>query len=89
MFHVSCINQTYKFFKRPTDAIGFVNVILLHSYQRHVSATHVISTHYNCICILVLIALRWPYKWPKRVADYYVITLQSKIPVNVSKNIKT
>jgi hypothetical protein len=31
----------------------------------------VTSTHYNCVYILVLIALRWPYKWPKHVADYY------------------
>jgi len=30
-----------KFIKRPTNALGFMNVILLHSYHRHISATHV------------------------------------------------
>jgi len=30
-----------KYLKKPTNALGFMNVILLHTYHRHVSATHV------------------------------------------------
>jgi len=29
-----------KFFSGPTNTLGFMNVILLHSNHRHVSATH-------------------------------------------------
>jgi len=30
-----------KFIKRPTNALGFMNIILLHSNHRHILATHV------------------------------------------------
>jgi len=34
-----------------------------------------ISTHYYCICILVLITLKWRHEWPKHVDDYDVIKI--------------
>jgi len=32
----------------------------------------VVSTCYNCICILSLPPRGWPYEWPKHVGDRYV-----------------
>jgi hypothetical protein len=34
-------SSTQNLLRGPTDAFGYMNVILLHSDQRHVSATHV------------------------------------------------
>jgi len=39
-FHVSCVNQMHTFFKRPTNVLECMNVTVLHSNRRHVSATH-------------------------------------------------
>jgi hypothetical protein len=42
MFHVACINHMYNFLLgKTTNALGHVNVILLHGNHRHVSVTHV------------------------------------------------
>jgi hypothetical protein len=41
MFHVPCINPNIKFFKRSTNALECMNVILLHSNHQHVLTTHV------------------------------------------------
>jgi hypothetical protein len=41
MFHVSCSNQMFISLKTATNAVECMNVTLLHSKQRHVSATHV------------------------------------------------
>jgi len=41
MFHVTCINQMYNL-KKLTNALGCMNVILLHSKHQHDSATHFI-----------------------------------------------
>jgi len=38
LFHVLCINQTYKFF---LNRLGYMNVLLLHSNLWHVSTIHV------------------------------------------------
>jgi len=42
MFHVAGINQMHTFFlkKGPTYALGFTNVILLHSSHQYVAGTH-------------------------------------------------
>jgi len=34
--------RAIKFIKRPTNTLGFVNVMLLHSDHRHISANHVV-----------------------------------------------
>jgi hypothetical protein len=39
--YIIYILQKQNLLRGPTDALGFINVILLHSDQRHVSATHV------------------------------------------------
>jgi len=39
--YVSCVDPLYKFLKRPTNALEFTNVSLLHRNHRHVAATHV------------------------------------------------
>jgi hypothetical protein len=68
MFHVLWINQMYKFFlKSPTNALGYMNVILLRS-NHHVAATHAYTQrggnrNSNTVislqsCMLVLASLR-------------------------------
>lgn len=42
MFHVPCISYMHEIcYIRPTNALGFMNVRLLHSDHRHVSAPYV------------------------------------------------
>ena len=38
MFHVACVDQLHKIYE---NALGFMDVNLLYSNQRHVSATRV------------------------------------------------
>ena len=44
----SCINRCIFFKKRPTNALPCMNVILLYSNHRHVSATHMDETFIHC-----------------------------------------
>jgi hypothetical protein len=50
-----------------------MNVSLLHSNHRHVSAIHV----------AVFRVVFSPREWPKHVGDYYVIKLHSYIQVHL------
>jgi hypothetical protein len=41
IFHVACTDKMCNVLLEPTNSVGMMNVILLHSNHRHVSATHV------------------------------------------------
>ena len=69
MFQVQWINRTHKSFKKiKKNALGCMNVILLHGSRRYVSAIHVSiirvlrtriqRTHYNFKCISILATLK-------------------------------
>jgi len=72
--------------KGPTNALGFMNVTLLHSKQQYVSANscrHLQGgENNNTNKIIVSPHLRWPHGWQKHVSDYYVIKYYSKIQVH-------
>ena len=48
----------------PTNAFGFMNVILLHSNHQHVWATHV--------SIFRVVGTRWPHEWLEHLGYYYI-----------------
>ena len=44
MYNVSCFNQVPESFKRPTNAFGSVNIILLHSNHRVIFAFWILTS---------------------------------------------
>ena len=76
------------FFKRPTNTVECMNVILLHSTHRHVWNTCVLlhdGENKDKIAFVLLFSppWRWPHEWPKHFYVYCVIKLHSYTQVHL------
>jgi hypothetical protein len=82
MFRV--LIRSLKFWKGPTDALGFMNVVVLYRNHRNASATLVAIFRVMkirvqiCIAFLFSSSWRWPHEWPKHACDYSVINYIKK-----------
>lgn len=57
LFHIWCLNQMYIFFlKKPTNALQFMNIILVRSNHRHVSTTRVSVLRVMLVRVYFIIA---------------------------------